>query len=294
MEGVRLPLGEWVEAIVDWIGAVFGWFFDFIALVLGAVYDGLEWMLITPPFWIILLLIAALAYVARGWKLAVGTALGLALIVLVDQWEASMQTIALVLVASAVAVVISIPVGIWAARNDRVSRVVRPVLDFLQTMPAFVYLIPAIIFFGVGAVPGMIATILFALAPGVRLTELGIRGVDSEVVEAGFAFGASPGRVLRQIQIPLAMPSIMAGVNQIIMLSLSMVVIAGMVGAGGLGQEIVRAIGRINVGLGFEAGISVVIIAMILDRITASFGTRSPRRAPISKAPKEPATTQAA
>jgi len=201
----------------------------------------------------------------------------------VDQWDAAMDTLALVLVASAIAIAISIPVGIWAARDDRVSRVVRPVLDFLQTMPAFVYLIPAIIFFGVGAVPGMIATILFALAPGVRLTELGIRGVDAEVVEAGHAFGATPGRILRQIQLPLALPSIMAGVNQVIMLSLSMVVIAGMVGAGGLGGEIVRAIGRINVGLGFEAGISVVILAMMLDRITSALG-RDGRARRVSKA----------
>ncbi|GAA1703807.1 hypothetical protein GCM10009808_22110 [Microbacterium sediminicola] len=270
MENLRLPLGDWVEAFVDFLGAVFGWLFDGIAVVLEAVYTGLDWVLTAPPFWIIILLIAALAWWLKGWKLAVGSALGLLLIVLVDQWETSMDTLALVLVASVIAIAISIPVGIWAARSDGVSRVVRPILDFLQTMPAFVYLIPAIIFFGVGVVPGMIATILFALAPGVRLTELGIRGVDTEVVEAGHAFGATPGRILRQIQLPLALPSIMAGVNQIIMLSLSMVVIAGMVGAGGLGGEIVRAIGRINVGLGFEAGIAVVIIAMILDRMTAA------------------------
>ena len=173
------------------------------------------------------------------------------------------------------------------------SRVVRPVLDFLQTMPAFVYLIPAIIFFGVGAVPGMIATIVFAVAPGVRLTELGIRGVDAEIVEAGEAFGATPGRILRQIQIPLALPSIMAGINQVIMLSLSMVVIAGMVGAAGLGGEIVRAIGRINVGLGFEAGIAVVILAMILDRITSALNT-SPRRNDRTKSVGTPKTTDQA
>jgi len=272
MDGFRIPLGQWIEAVVDVLGDTLGWLFDAIANVLGVVYESLEWLLQTPPFWVIIALLAALAWWAKGGKLAVGTALGLLVIVGVDQWDAAMDTLALVLVASAIAIAISIPVGIWAARDDRVSRVVRPVLDFLQTMPAFVYLIPAIIFFGVGAVPGMIATILFALAPGVRLTELGIRGVDAEVVEAGHAFGATPGRILRQIQLPLALPSIMAGVNQVIMLSLSMVVIAGMVGAGGLGGEIVRAIGRINVGLGFEAGISVVILAMMLDRITSALG----------------------
>ena len=272
MDGFRIPLGTWAEAVVDVLGDVLGGFFDVVASILKSVYGGLEWALSTPPFWIIILVIAAIAFVVRGWKLGVGTAIGLLVIVGVDQWDNAMDTLALVLVAAVVAIVIAIPIGIWAARSDRVSRIVRPVLDFLQTMPAFVYLIPAIIFFGVGAVPGMIATILFALAPGVRLTELGIRGVDPEIVEAGQAFGATPGRILRQIQLPLALPSIMAGINQVIMLSLSMVVIAGMVGAGGLGGEIVRAIGRINVGLGFEAGVSVVIIAMILDRITSALG----------------------
>ncbi|HEY6800286.1 MAG TPA: ABC transporter permease subunit, partial [Agromyces sp.] len=251
MENFRLPLGDVIETFVRFLGDVFGWLFDGIATVLGAVYEALDWVLVTPPFWVIIAILAALAFWVKGWKLALGTALGMVLIVAVDQWDNSMDTLALVLVASLIATAISIPLGIAAARSDHVSRVVRPLLDFLQTMPAFVYLIPAIIFFGVGAVPGMIATILFALAPGVRLTELGIRGVDKEVVEAGHAFGATPGRILRQIQLPLARPSIMAGVNQVIMLSLSMVVIAGIVGAGGLGGEITRAIGRINVGLGF-------------------------------------------
>lgn len=272
MDGFRIPLGDGAEAVVDFLGDALGGVFNVIATILKSVYQGLDWVLSTPPFWAIILVFAALAYIVRGWKLAIGTAVGLIIIVGVDQWDNAMDTLALVLVAAIVAIVAAIPIGIWAARSDRVSRVVRPVLDFLQTMPAFVYLIPAIIFFGVGAVPGMIATIMFAVAPGVRLTELGIRGVDTEIVEAGQAFGATPSRILRQIQIPLALPSIMAGINQVIMLSLSMVVIAGMVGAAGLGGEIVRAIGRINVGLGFEAGVSVVIIAMILDRITSALG----------------------
>jgi ABC-type proline/glycine betaine transport system permease subunit len=292
METLRLPLGSWIEAIVEFLGDVFGWLFDGIATVLDAVYEGLDWLLVTPSFWIVIAVFSALAFWVKGWRLAVGTFGGLMLIVLVDQWENAMDTLALVLVASLIATAISIPVGIWAARNDHVARVVRPILDFLQTMPAFVYLIPAIIFFGVGAVPGMIATILFALAPGVRLTELGIRGVDKEVVEAGHAFGATPGRILRQIQLPLALPNIMAGVNQIIMLSLSMVVIAGIVGAGGLGGEITRAIGRINVGLGFEAGISIVIIAMILDRITAAFAGGDRARSQRRRAPRRTAGTQ--
>jgi len=200
-------------------------------------------------------------------------------IVGVNQWANAMDSLALVMVAASAAVLIAIPVGIWAARDDRVSRVVRPVLDFLQTMPAFVYLIPALLLFGVGPVPGIVATVVFALAPGVRLTELGIRGVDAEVVEAGHAFGASPARILRQIQLPLAMPSIMAGVNQVIMLSLSMVVIAGMVGAGGLGGAVVQSLSRIDIALGVEAGVSVVILAIILDRITsAAAGARNRKR----------------
>jgi ABC-type proline/glycine betaine transport system permease subunit len=162
---------------------------------------------------------------------------------------------------------------VLAAKSDVASAVIRPVLDFMQTTPAFVYLIPALLLFRVGVVPGIVATIVFAMAPGVRLTELGIRGVDQEVVEAGQAFGSSPWRILRQIQLPLAKPSIMAGVNQVIMLSLSMVVIAGMVGAGGLGGDIVASLNRIDVGLGAEAGVSVVILAIVLDRMTAALGS---------------------
>jgi ABC-type proline/glycine betaine transport system permease subunit len=182
------------------------------------------------------------------------------------------MTLALVLVASVIAIGLSIPLGILAAKSSLASSVIRPILDFLQTMPAFVYLVPALILFRVGEVPGIVATIIFAMAPGVRLTELGIRGVDKEVVEAGQAFGASPWRILRQIQLPLATPTIMAGINQVIMLSLSMVVIAGMVGAGALGGEIVASLSRLDVALGFEAGFAVVILAIFLDRVTAALG----------------------
>jgi ABC-type proline/glycine betaine transport system permease subunit len=226
----------------------------------------------TPPFWIIIILIAVLAVWAKNWKFGVGVVVGLLLIEFINQWDNAMDTLALTLVAALIAVVISVPLGIWAARSDTVSAIVRPVLDFLQTMPAFVYLIPAIMLFRVGVVPGIVATIAFAMAPGVRLTELGIRGVDKEVVEAGHAFGAAPGRILRQIQLPLARPSIMAGVNQVIMLSLSMVVIASKVGAPGLGKDIIQALQRIDVGLGSEAGLAVVILAIILDRLTGTLG----------------------
>ncbi|WP_411698287.1 ABC transporter permease [Conyzicola sp.] len=272
MNDFRFPLGQWVEDAIDWITQTFGFLFDFVAAVVQGAYDGVDSIFSTPPFWAVIIVLAALGFAVRGWKFALGTVIGLTVIVGVDQWENAMDTLALVIVASVISILIAVPLGIAAARNRAVSNFLRPILDFTQTMPAFVYLIPALILFGIGAVPGVVATIIFSVAPGLRLTELGIRGVDTEVVEAGQAFGASPWRILRQIQLPLALPSIMAGVNQVIMLSLSMVVIAGMVGAGGLGRDVVASLNRIDVALGFEAGLSVVILAIFLDRITAALG----------------------
>ena len=269
----RLPLGQWVEDGIDYITATFGIFFDVIKFMIASVADGMNFLFTSPPFWVMLIIFAAIAFIARGWLFSVGTTVGFLLILSLDQWDNAMDTLALVLVAAAIAVLISVPLGILAAKYQTVSTIVKPVLDFLQTMPAFVYLIPALILFRIGDVPGIVATVLFALAPGVRLTELGIRGVDKEVVEAGQAFGSSPSRILRQIQLPLALPSIMAGINQVIMLSLSMVVIASMVGAGGLGKPVIQSLSRADVSLGFEAGLSVVLLAIFLDRLTASFGT---------------------
>ncbi|SBN63897.1 glycine betaine/proline transport system permease protein [Curtobacterium sp. 9128] len=268
----HLPLGSWVSAVVTWITTYLSGFFDVVRYVFTWMDAWMEYFLSTPPFWVVTLVLVALAFALKGWKLALGSAIGLLFIVSVGQWTNAMDTLALVIVAAGLAVVFSIPLGVWAARSDAASRVIRPVLDFMQTTPAFVYLIPALLLFRVGVVPGIVATIVFAMAPGVRLTELGIRGVPSEVVEAGAAFGSSPWRILRQIQLPLAKASIMAGVNQVIMLSLSMVVIAGMVGAGGLGEQIVASLNRIDVGLGAEAGLSVVVLAILLDRLTAALG----------------------
>ncbi|KAB1660382.1 proline/glycine betaine ABC transporter permease [Pseudoclavibacter chungangensis] len=268
---IRIPFGDWAEVVVHWLTTTLGPVFDVLRAIFGGFYDIVYLVLGTPPFWAVIIVLVAIGYWAGRWKLALGTLIGLFVIVSVDQWDNAMKTLALVLVASTIAVLISIPVGIWAARSNTVSSIVKPVLDFMQTMPAFVYLIPALVLFRIGVVPGIVATIIFALAPGVRMTELGIRGVDREVVEAARSFGATPARILRQVQLPLAMPSIMAGVNQVIMLSLSMVVIAGMVGAGGLGADVVQSLNRIDVALGFEAGISVVVLAMILDRMTSAF-----------------------
>lgn len=288
----RLPLGDVTETAIRFLIDQFSWLLNGIKAMFLAIYGVFDAILSSPPFWVIILVIAALGFFAKGWKLAVGIVVGLLLVVAVDQWDTAMDTLALVIIAAGVAIIISIPMGIWAARNDHVSAAVRPVLDFLQTMPGFVYLIPVLFMFSVGPVTGIVATVVFALAPGVRLTELGIRGVDVEVVEAGNAFGASPGRILRQIQLPLALPSIMAGVNQVIMLSLSMVVIAGLVGAGGLGNQVVQALSRLDVSLGVEAGVSVVVLAMILDRLTSGIVGRRPKRraAPVAK---ESATVEA-
>ncbi|WP_046528755.1 ABC transporter permease [Cellulomonas sp. FA1] len=272
----RVPLGQWVDGGVAWVTDTFRPLFSFVKDVLVGIYDMLDVVLSGPPFWVVALVLAGLAFLAKGWRLAVGSLVGFVVIASVGQWGNAMDTLALVILASVIALAIALPLGIWAARDDRVSRVVRPVLDFMQTMPAFVYLIPTVVIFLAGPVPGIVATVIFALAPGVRFTELGIRQVDPEVVEAGHAFGSTPGRILRQIQLPLALPTIMAGVNQVIMLALSMVVIAGMVGADGLGSDVVAALQRVNVALGFEAGLSVVVLAMFLDRVTAALGTRSP------------------
>lgn len=268
----RIPLGDWIESAVDWAEVSLDWFFGALRQLFIWMFDAVDWVFATPPAWVVIIAVTIAAVLVRGWKFGIGAALGLTFIVGVAQWDNAVDTLALVIVAAFLAVAISIPLGIWAARNDVVSAILRPIMDFLQTLPAFVYLVPALFFFRVGVAPGIIATLIFALAPGVRLTELGIRGVDKEVVEAGEAFGATPRRILRQIQIPLAMPSIMAGINQIIMLSLSMVVIAGLVGAGGLGGDVSAAIQRLDVGLGFEAGLSVVVLAILLDRFTASIG----------------------
>ena len=273
MDGFRIPIGTWVESGVAWIKDNLDGLLDVISFVVTSLVEGLTYLLLLPYFFVVIAVAALIAWLVRSWQLAIGTVISFGLIVAMGLWVPAMQTLALVLVAAIVAVLIAIPLGIWSARNPTVRAVLKPVLDFMQTMPAFVYLIPAIVFFSIGVVPGLVATVIFALPPGVRLTELGIRGVDSETVEAGQAFGATPAQILRGIQLPLAMPTILAGVNQVIMLALSMAVIAGMAGADGLGKMVVEAISTVNIAKGVEAGLGVVLIAVFLDRVTASLGS---------------------
>ncbi|GLJ80403.1 ABC transporter permease [Microbacterium imperiale] len=272
MDGFRIPLGEWAEVAVAAIRDNLSWLLRGISDAVGWLVGSLADLLLSAPIVVVIVVAALLGWALRSWKFAIGTAISFAIILGVGQWVTAMQTLALVLIATVIAVVIAVPLGILAARSDRFSAVIKPVLDLMQAMPGFVYLIPAIVFFSIGFVPGLVATVIFALPPGVRLTELGIRGVDAETVEAGHAFGATPGQILRGVQLPLAMPTIMTGVNQVIMLALSMAVIAGIAGAPGLGKEIVQAMSTVNIGTGVEAGLSVVILAIYLDRLTSALG----------------------
>lgn len=275
MDLPRIPIGQWFSNVVDWIDDNLGFLLDFIGTIIRFLVDNIADGLIWVPPIVLALVLALLGGLIRSWSFAVAALLGFLLIQSMNIWEPAMDTLALVIVASFFAMLVAVPLGILAARSEAASSIIRPIMDLMQTMPAFVYLIPALFFFSIGIVPGVVSTIVFAMPPGVRLTELGIRQVDAEVVEAGHAFGASPVEILRKIQIPLAMPTIMAGVNQVIMLALSMVVIAGMVGAGGLGAIVYRGVTRLQLGEGFEGGLAVVILAIFLDRVTASLSDRS-------------------
>jgi glycine betaine/proline transport system permease protein len=248
------PLLEVLKASVEWLVSLF------------------ETILTGPPAIAVVLALAALAFLARGWGLAVFTGVAFSLIASFGFFAATMQSLALVLVATVIAIAIGLPLGIWASRSEAVSTAIRPVLDFMQTMPSFVYLMIAVGMFSVGTAPGVLSAVIFSMPPAVRLTELGIRGVDAEVVEAAHAFGAAPREILTGVQLPLALPTIMAGVNQVIMLALSMVVIAGLAGAGGIGEDVVQGVTRLQLGLGLVSGLAVVILAVYLDRTTGALG----------------------
>lgn len=273
---MKFDIGDGIDAAVNYILDHFSPALDFIAAAIGLVTDSIQDLLVATPMWAGLTIFVLLSL----WRVSVGfavfTAISMWFVDYMGLWPATMETLSLVIASTIIAILMGLPLGISMARSDRVASVVRPVLDLMQTMPAFVYLIPAAMFFGLGAVPGTIATVIFSMPPVVRLTNLGIRQVDVEFVEAGHAFGCTASQLLFKVQLPNAMPSIMAGINQTIMLSLSMVVIASMIGAGGIGNTVLTGIQRLDVGTGFEGGLAVVILAVVLDRITQSFGKQRP------------------
>ncbi len=270
----RFPIGQGFEWLVNWLVDAIPWVFDGIRAILEFLIVNLESILLFFPEVVIIVLVALLAWRLSGRETAIFVFIGLILVDSMSLWPETMKTFALILASTITALVIGIPLGILSARNNKINAAIRPILDFMQTMPAFVYLIPAVIFFGMGRVPGAIATVIFSMPPAIRLTNLGIRQVPKDIVEAARAFGATPNQLLSKVQLPLALPTIMAGVNQCIMLALSMVVIASMIGAGGLGGEVLRGITRLEIGIGFEGGLAVVLLAMILDRITQALGQK--------------------
>jgi len=270
----RLPFAEWIDNGVDWLVVTFGTVFDGISDVLKGIVEGSVELLDMVPSILLAVLLALLAWFVSTRRIALFTLIGLLFIDYLGYWFPMLQMLALVLTSVFFALIIGIPVGIWGSQQATARKIINPLLDLMQTMPAFVYLLPAIFFFNIGVVPGVVASVIFSMPPTIRLTMLGIEQVPKDLIEATEAFGSTTWQRLSKVQIPLAKPTIMAGVNQSIMLSLSMVVIASMVGAPGLGEEVYRAVTQLKTGVGFEAGLSIVIVAIILDRVTQHAGKK--------------------
>jgi glycine betaine/proline transport system permease protein len=264
----KIPVGDGAAILFDWLQINGGWFFDGLATVMEALIDAILWVLQTPHPLIVVAAFVALTFaVQRNWKIALFVALGFLFILNQDYWEETTESLTLVLSACVVCMAVGVPIGIAAAHRPALYSGMRPVLDLMQTLPTFVYLIPAIVFFGIGMVPGLIATVIFVLPAPIRLTHLGVSSTPKPLLEAAQAFGATPTQTLWKVELPYAMPQIMAGLNQTIMLSLSMVVIAALVGADGLGVPVVRALNQVNTALGFESGFIIVVVAIMLDRM---------------------------
>ena len=276
-QSFKLPLADWVDKGVAWLVEVGGPFFDWLGRMLLKPLVGLENFLLWLPWWALLLAVAAVAWRTAGWKLALGSAIGLAFIGTLGLWTHAMRTLTLVIAGTALAVIVAIPTGIAMSRSDRLERAIRPLLDLMQTLPSFVYLVPILMLFAMGKVPAVLATFIYAVPPAIRLTNLGIRQVPADVIEAAKAFGTTSGQMLLKVQLPLAMPTIMAGINQTVMMALSMVVIASMIGAAGLGTEVLNGIARIETGRSFAGGISIVILAIIIDRVTQGLSKSQPQ-----------------
>lgn len=270
-----LPFDHWVETALNGLVHYGRPVFQAIRVPIDFILTGFQTLLVSPPSILMLGILVLLAWQFAGRKMAFASFIGLLVIGLVGAWSEAMVTLSLVLTAVFFCLVIGIPMGIWLSRSKTAAKFIRPVLDAMQTTPAFVYLVPIVMLFGIGNVPGVVVTIIFALPPIVRLTILGIEQVPKDLIEAGHAFGANPKQMLYRIQLPLAMPTIMAGVNQTLMLALSMVVIASMIAVGGLGQMVLRGIGRLDMGLAAVGGLGIVILAILLDRFTQKMGESS-------------------
>ncbi|WNJ97908.1 glycine betaine/L-proline ABC transporter permease ProW [Vibrio ruber] len=267
-----VPFDQWVETALNWLVEHGRPIFQAIRIPIDLILTSFQTALVATPAPIMLVVLFLLAWQMAGLRMGIISLVSLIVIGLIGAWNGAMVTLALVMTSVFFCLLMGLPLGIWLARNQTAAKVIRPVLDAMQTTPAFVYLVPIVMLFGIGNVPGVVVTIIFALPPIVRLTILGIQQVPEELVEAGHAFGASPKQMLYRIQLPLAMPSIMAGVNQTLMLSLSMVVIASMIAVGGLGQTVLRGIGRLDMGMAAVGGLGIVILAILLDRITQTIG----------------------
>ncbi|MEI4261371.1 choline ABC transporter permease subunit [Roseovarius sp. D0-M9] len=264
----KIPIDDAAEALFDWLLINAGWVFDGLSIAMEWLIEVILWVMQTPhPLFIIAAFAAVTWLIQRNWKTAALIAVGFLFILNQDYWEETTESLTLVLSACVVCMGVGVPIGIAMAHRPKLYSFVAPVLDLMQTLPTFVYLIPAIVFFGIGMVPGLIATVIFVLPAPIRLTQLGIASTPKALLEAAQAFGAKPSQTLWKIELPYALPQIMTGLNQTIMLSLSMVVIAALVGADGLGVPVVRALNQVNTGLGFESGLVIVVVAIMLDRM---------------------------
>jgi glycine betaine/proline transport system permease protein len=280
-DSFTIPLDDWVDiAVKGWLVPNFRDAFQAMQWPVREVLEGLNLFLNAVPMPVFVAVMALIAWQTAGRGVAVFSVIALVFLDLINVWPETMTTLAMILTAVAFCAVVGVPLGIAAARSDRCAAVIRPILDIMQTIPPFVYLVPIVMLFGVGMVPGIIATIIFALPPVIRLTNLGIRGVPADLVEAAYAFGSTPRQVLWEVQIPLALRTIMAGLNQTLMMALSMAVIAALIGAGGLGLTVYTGLGRLDVGAATEGGVGIVLLAIILDRITQALGERGEVKTP--------------